>query len=86
MPYNVKLREQRTNAKLRDGRGLGAPMHKLTTEEFVLFEHRPTAEDPNLIIEEVAAAPAKKKRKRKKAEHPAAPAAPAAPAETPAAE
>jgi|TARA_R100000049_G_C1934416_1_gene78278 hypothetical protein len=83
MPFNVKLREQRTNAKLRDGRGLGAPMHKLTTDEFVLFEHRPTAEDPNLIIEEVAAAPAKKKRKRKKAEQPAAP---AETAETPAAE
>ena len=73
MPFNVKLREQRTHAKLRDGRGLGVPMHKLTTEDFVLFEHRPTAEDPNLIIEEVEAAPAKKKRKRKKADQPAEP-------------
>ena len=83
MPFNVKLREQRTNAKLRDGRGRSAPMRKLSTEEFVLFEHIPTAEDPNLIIEKVAAEPAKKKRKRKKAEQPAAP---AETAETPAAE
>ena len=83
MPFNVKLREQRTNAKLRDGRGRSAPMRKLSTEEFVLFEHIPTAEDPNLIIEKVAAEPAKKKRKRKKAEQPATP---AETAETPAAE
>ena len=68
MPFNVKLREARNSIKLRDGKGLSAPVRVLSHTEFVLFENCPDpaiAEDPNLIIEEVIA-PVKKKRRKKK--------------------
>ena len=54
MGYRIKLREATGTILIRDGRGLGAPMVRVTAGEWSAFDHHPAAEDPALIIEAVA--------------------------------
>ena len=78
MAWRIRLREERPNARLRDGKGFVGRMKLLSVKEWVRFENLPNTDDPNLEIEEIKAvptvnrnpeptAPKKKARRRKKA-------------------
>ena len=77
MAWRIKLREERPNARLRDGKGFVGRMKLLSVKEWVRFENLPNTDDPNLMIEEIkkvptinraseVPAPKKKPRRRKK--------------------
>ena len=57
------------NGKIRDGKGFCCPVKTLSCDEWTIFENKPSADDPNLIIEEIESKPepAKKKRRKKAA-------------------
>ena len=54
MGYRIKLREATGAILIRDGRGLAAPVIRVTANEWSAFEHHPAVDDPALIIEAVS--------------------------------
>jgi hypothetical protein len=64
--YRIKLREERGAVVLRDGSTFADPVKRVSATEWTVFEHLPTAEDPNLEIEEITVEPEKPKRRRRR--------------------